>query len=116
MVRATRSARAVSAGCEMRNRHGQVIFATGLRVARRLIAELPEGRECTVAIRFKLELQPGQYTLDIGCGAGSDADNTWDRVLNVAVIEVSNSPDAEIVHGLVRLPYEITVARAASGP
>jgi trans-aconitate methyltransferase len=89
-----------------------VIFATGLRVARRLIDEVPAGKSCAVTIRFRLELQPGQYTLDLGCGAGSDADNTWDRVLNAAVIEVSNTPDQEIVHGLVRLPYEIQVTRA----
>jgi lipopolysaccharide transport system ATP-binding protein len=112
LVRAARPVRAVSAGCELRNRHGQVVFATGLRVARRLIDEVPAGEACTVAIRFRLELQPGQYTLDLGCGAGSDADNTWDRVLNAAVLEISNPPDQEIVHGLVRLPYEINVSRA----
>lgn len=111
LVEATRSVRGVSGGCELRNRHGQVIFATGLRVAQKLIAELPAGGACLVTIRFQLELQGGQYTLDIGCGAGTDADNTWDRVLNAAVIEVSNPPDQEIIHGLVRLPYSISVAR-----
>ncbi|MCX6952352.1 MAG: ABC transporter ATP-binding protein [Verrucomicrobia bacterium] len=112
MLRAKRTARDVSAGCELRNRHGQVIFATGLRVARRLIAEIPAGQVCVVSIRFKLELQPGQYTIDLGCGAAADSENIWDRVLNVAVLEVSNPPDQEVVHGMVRLPYEIGVARA----
>jgi lipopolysaccharide transport system ATP-binding protein len=111
LLQAVRLVQAVSAGCEIRNRHGQVVFATGLRVAQRLIAELPANAACLVKIRFKLELQAGQYTLDVGCGAGADADNTWDRVLNVAVLEVSNPSDQEIIHGLVRLPYEITVAR-----
>ncbi len=113
LLRANKAVRAVSAGCELRNRHGQVVFATGLRVARRLVAEIPAGQECLVSIRFRLELQPGQYTLDLGCGAGSDADNTWDRVLNAAVLEISNAPDQEVVHGLVRLPYEIGVSRVA---
>lgn len=111
LLRARRPVRAVSAGCEVRNRHGQVIFATGLRVAQRLIAELPADGTCLVNIRFRLELQAGQYTLDVGCGAGADTDNTWDRVLNAAVLEVSNPSDQEIIHGLVRLPYELTVAR-----
>ncbi len=111
LLEARRPVRAVSAGCEIRNRHGQVIFATGLRVAKRLVAELPMGATCLVTIRFKLELQGGQYTLDVGCGAGADADNTWDRVLNAAVLELSNPPDHEVIHGLVRLPYEITVGR-----
>lgn len=111
LVEARRAVRAVSAGCELRNRHGQVVFATGLRVARRLVEELQAGGRCLVTIRFKLELQEGQYTLDLGCGAGTDADNTWDRVLNAAVLDVSNPPDQEVVHGLVRLPYEISVAQ-----
>lgn len=111
LVAARRPVRSVSAGCEVRNRHGQVVFATGLRVANRLIAELPENGNCLVSIRFKLELQGGQYTLDVGCGAGVDSDNTWDRVLNAAVLEVSNPPEDEVVHGLVRLPYEIAVTR-----
>jgi lipopolysaccharide transport system ATP-binding protein len=111
LLEARRAARAVSAGCELRNRHGHVIFATGLRVARRLVAELPSGGSCLVRIRFRLELQAGQYTLDVGCGAGADTDNTWDRVLNAAVLEISNPPDQEVIHGLVRLPYEITVSR-----
>ncbi len=111
LIEATRDIRAVSAGCELRNRHGQVIFATGLRVVQRLIAEIPAGKRCLVRIRFQLEIQPGQYTLDLGCGAGSDADNTWDRVLNAAVVEVSTTPEQEVVHGLVRLPSEIGVGR-----
>ncbi len=111
LIDAKQTVRAASAGCELRNRHGQVVFATGLRVARQLIAEIPAGQACLVSIRFRLELQQGQYTVDLGCGAGTDADNTWDRVLNAAVLEVSNPPDQEVVHGLVRLPYEISVAR-----
>lgn len=111
LIEAARPVRAVSGGCEVRNRHGQVVFATGLRVAQKLVADLPTGGSCLVTIRFQLELQAGQYTLDVGCGAGSDADNTWDRVLNAAVLEVANPPDQEVIHGLVRLPYEIRVAR-----
>lgn len=112
LLRAKRPVRDVSAGIELRNRHGQVIFATGLRVARRLIAEIPAGETCLVSIRFQLEVQTSQYTLDVGCGAMADAENTWDRVLNVAVLEVTNPPDQEVVHGLVKLPYEIGIARA----
>jgi lipopolysaccharide transport system ATP-binding protein len=115
LLRALRTVGAVSAGCELRNRHGQVIFATGLRVARRLVESLPAGQACAVTIRFKLELQAAQYTLDLGCGGGSEADSTWDRVLNAAVLEVANTPDHEEIHGLVRLPYEIEVSRAPVG-
>lgn len=111
LVRAHCDVTGASGGCELRNRHGQVVFATGLRVARRLVAALKSGEECLVRIRFRVELQPGQYTLDVGCGADSASGNTWDRVLSVAVLEVSSLPEDEPVHGLVRLPYEITIGR-----
>lgn len=110
-ISASRDVRAVSGGCELRNRHGQVLFASGLRVARRLIDSIPAGESMLVSVRFRLELQPGQYTLDVGCGAGGDADNTWDRVLTAAVVDVSSTPEQEVVHGLVRLPHEVSVAR-----
>jgi hypothetical protein len=34
-------------------------------------------------------------------------------VLNVAVLEVANPPDQVVVHGLVRLPHEVSVFRPA---
>lgn len=114
LVQAQKPVQGVSGGCELRNRHGQVVFATGLRVARQLIASLPEGGCSLINLRFRLELQAGQYTLDVGCGAGNHDNNTWDRIINVAVLEVSNPPDQEVIHGLVRLPYEVTIARPRS--
>jgi hypothetical protein len=119
LIKAEQEARLVSAGCEMRDRHGQVIFATGLRVVRRVFDEIPAGQCRLVVIRFKLEVAPGQYTLDVGCGAGEREDNMWQRIVAAAVMEVSTTPDQEVVHGLARLPYDVTAFRAAgpqSGP
>ena len=114
LIKAERDARMVSGGCEMRDRHGQVIFATGLRVVRRLFDEIPAGQCRLVVIRFKLEVAPGQYTLDVGCGAGEREDNMWQRIVAAAVIEVSSTPDQEVVHGLARLPYDVTSYRAGN--
>ncbi|MFA5265448.1 MAG: ABC transporter ATP-binding protein [Opitutaceae bacterium] len=107
LVRAQRDVRLASGGCELRDRHGQVVFATGLRVVRRLIEAIPAGECRLVVMRFRMELAPGQYTLDVGTGAGEQEDNTWQRVLACAVIEVSTTPEQDVVHGLVRLPYEV---------
>jgi trans-aconitate methyltransferase len=65
------------------------------------------GERRVVVMRFKVELAPGQYTLDVGCGAGEQADNTWQRVVAAAIMEVTTTPGQDIVHGLVRLPYEV---------
>jgi lipopolysaccharide transport system ATP-binding protein len=111
VVRAYRNVRLASGGCELRDRHGQVIFATGLRVVRRLIDEIAEGESCAVHMRFKVDLGAGQYTLDVGCGAGEKEDNTWQRVVAAAILEVTTTPGQDVVHGLVRLPYEVQAFR-----
>jgi lipopolysaccharide transport system ATP-binding protein len=107
VVKAEKDVRLASGGCEIRDRHGQVIFATGLRVVSRLIDSIGMGERRVVVMRFKVELAPGQYTLDVGCGAGEHADNTWQRVVAAAIMEVTTTPGQDIVHGLVRLPYEV---------
>ena len=111
LTKANRDVRLASTGCELRDRHGQVIFATGLRVVRRLFDRIGKGECRAVVMRFKLELVPGQYTVEVGCGAGEQEDNTWQKVVAAAVIEVSSTPEQEIVHGLVRLPFDITSYR-----
>jgi lipopolysaccharide transport system ATP-binding protein len=111
LLRPDRTVRLVSGGCELRDRHGQVVFATGLRVVRRLIEEIGAGEQRAVVLRFKLDLAPGQYTLDVGTGAGELEDNTWQRIVAAAVIGISSAPTDEVVHGLVRLPYEVTAHR-----
>ena len=100
----------VSAGCELRDRHGQVIFATGLRVIGKLIPNLNSKESRLVKISFQLNIAPGQYTLDIGCGAGEGQYNKGSRVIYASIIDVISKPDDDIVHGLVKLPYQIEVS------
>jgi hypothetical protein len=38
----------------------------------------------------------------------------WQRIVAAAVIEVSATPDQEVVHGLARLPYDVTAFRAGN--
>jgi lipopolysaccharide transport system ATP-binding protein len=108
LIEAAKDVQYASGGCELRDRHGQVMFVTGLRVVGRLIDRIAAGERRAVAMKFKIELAPGQYTLDVGCGAGQGDDNTWERVPAAAVIEVCASPNDEVVHGLVRLPHEVS--------
>lgn len=107
LLRAKREVRLVSGGCELRNRHGQVLFATGLRVVRQLIDRIPAGGTRLVEMRFKIDLAQGQYTLDVGTGAGEQQDNTWQKLHHVSVLEITTVPEQDVVHGLVKLPYEV---------
>jgi ABC-type polysaccharide/polyol phosphate transport system ATPase subunit len=111
LVHAHKKVRLVSGGCELRDRLGQVVFATGLRATRRLMESMEQDERRMVVMRFKVELKEAQYTLDVGVGAGESADNTWQRVLATAILEVSSTPDQDIVHGMVRLPYEVGAFR-----
>jgi ABC-type polysaccharide/polyol phosphate transport system ATPase subunit len=101
----------VSAGCELRDRHGQVIFATGLRVARKLINKITPGFDHFIEIKFQTNLAPGQYTLDVGCGSGIGEDVKGSRYIAAAIIEVLHLPEDEVVHGLIRLPHSVDKLR-----
>jgi len=101
----------ISAGCELRDRHGQVVFATGLRVVRKLIPSIDPGEEHFIEIRFQLNLAPSQYTLDVGCGSGLREDVKGSRYVAATIIEILSLPEDEIVHGLVRLPHTVEILK-----
>lgn len=105
------SVKLVSAGCELRDRHGQVIFATGLRVIRNLIDSLEVNDLAVVRIRFKLDIAPGRYTIDLGCGGGNPDSNVWQRLMGAIIIDVQLGAADEIVHGIAKLPYEVTYSK-----
>jgi lipopolysaccharide transport system ATP-binding protein len=108
VIKAEETVHWASAGCELRNRHGTVVFATGLRVIRKLFEVIPAGERRVVVMRFRCELAPGQYTLDVGCGSGEGEANSFQRLIAVSVLEICSSPSAEVVHGVVRLPCEVS--------
>jgi len=114
LIRAHKNVRLVSGGCELRDRLGQVVFATGLRATRRLMEGMEAEERRLVVMRFKMELKEGQYTIDIGVGAGETQDNTWQRITAAAVIEVSSTPDQDIIHGIARVPYGVGAFRVLS--
>lgn len=109
LIKARKEMRLASAGCELRDRLGQVIFATGLRVVKKLVECLREGETRLAVIEFRLDISPGQYTVDIGTGAGELDDTSFQRIPAATVIEVSANPEDEVVHGIVRLPSKVDV-------
>ena len=100
--------KALSAGIELSDRMGQVIFATGLRSTGKLIPKSEPGKKFIVIIRFQVLLAPGEYTIDVGCGGLCEKGDAWDRVLCCAVITVINTNDRPII-GIVSLPHDITI-------
>jgi len=99
--------RNVSCGIELRNRHGQPVFVTGLRVINQLISKIEPGEVREVKIKFKMLLAPGQYSIDVGCGSIFDNNNYWQKVLGSIVLEVPLLPEQQTIHGLVKLPFII---------
>jgi len=101
--------RNASAGCEFRDRHGQIIFVTGLRVVNKTINTMLENEEILVKINIQLDLLAGSYTIDVGCGAVYNDCDIIHRVCSAAIINVSNNPNCNVIHGLVKLPHNIEI-------
>ena len=108
LLKSNTNLRNISAGLELRDRHGQIIFVTGLRVMGATIPVMKQNELRMVKITFDLNLGPGQYTIDVGCGSGDNSDvNTYHRVMTAAILEVIPNPNDDIIHGIVKLPYSI---------
>jgi len=110
LIRANKNISNVSAGIELRDRHGQIIFVTGLRVVQKTITTMYKDEERLIKISFDLNLAVGQYTLDLGCGSGIDSlEISHYRLFRTSVIEVVSNSNLDVVHGMVKLPYSITL-------
>lgn len=111
VLRATCKVSDVSGGIELRDRHGQVIFAGGMRAMRTLIDGMDVDARALVKVKFRCDLGVGQFTLDVGSSVGRAENDHWQRIPAAAVIEIGSDPSKDIVHGLVRLPYEVAASQ-----
>jgi len=110
LIKANKNICNVSAGMELRDRHGQIIFVTGLRVVQKTISSMHKDEQRLIKISFDLNLATGQYTLDLGCGSGIDSSEiSYYRLFDLAIIEVISNSNLDVVHGMVKLPYSVTI-------
>lgn len=102
-----------SAGLHLYDRVGNLVFAAGTRQLRKVFAPMQAGEERVVTMRLKMSVQPGLYTLDLGCSEAAEGANMGviqDRHEGLGPIEVGYEAEMTLpFYGAAQLPLEIEI-------
>ena len=102
-----------SAGIQVHDRMGNLVFAAGTPQLRFPLPALNKGQEIVLEFRLALNVQPGAYTLSIDA-AEFDEDNPnvgvfYDRVGGLGPLNVGNHAGGTLpFYGVAQLPMDIS--------
>ena len=113
LFRANKDILRPSAGLQVHDRTGNLVFAAGTPQLRFPLPKLSKGQEIVLEFRVALNLQPGAYTLSLDA-AEFDEDNPnvgvfYDRVGGLGPLTVAfNGGGTLPFYGTAQLPMEIS--------
>ena len=101
-----------SAGLHLFDRLGNLVFAAGTQHVGATLPPLGAQEEQLVTLRLKFSVQPGEYTLSLGCSAvppsGPDVGVLEDQCEGLGPIAVHPMSDGTPpFHGIAQLPMEV---------
>lgn len=104
-----------SAGLHLFDRLGNLVFAAGTAQLRTEIPAMVAGEERLVTFRLTLSVQPGEYTLSLGCadliGPDANVGTFADQCEGLGPITVNVSPgEVARFYGIAQLPMEVQVS------
>jgi hypothetical protein len=115
LLRANGDVAGPSAGIQIHDRIGSLVFAAGTPQLHFALAPLQRGQEIMLEFRIALNLQPGAYTLSIDA-AEYDSENPnvgtfYDRIGGLGPLNVGHSGSGALpFYGAAQLPMEISYA------
>jgi ABC-type polysaccharide/polyol phosphate transport system ATPase subunit len=104
-----------SAGLHLFDRLGNLVFAAGTAQLRQHIAPMKPADECLITLRLTMSVQPGEYTLSLGCAdvenLDSDSGVFSDQCEGLGPIAV-HAPQGQMArfYGIARLPLEVEIS------
>jgi lipopolysaccharide transport system ATP-binding protein len=112
IIQAHRNIPSPAVGIHLYDRMNNLIFASGTRQLHKPLSSLPAGKEQIVSLKLTVTIQPGTYTLSLGCAEPSvDGPNQGflhDRHEGLGPIHVYTSDSAVWpFYGIAQLPLEI---------
>lgn len=115
LIRARRAVQRPSAGLHLYDRLGNLVFAAGTAQLRQDIPPMSASDERLITFCLTLAVQPGEYTLSLGCAELSATDANVgvfaDQCEGIGPITV-HVPRQETArfYGIAQLPMEVTVS------
>lgn len=113
LLRANRDVALPSAGIQVHDRMGNLVFAAGTPQLRFPLPAISAGTEMMLDFQLTLSIPPGVYTLSLDAAECDEEDPNvgtfFDRVGALGPLTVSHhSPGAMPFYGMAQLPLEIT--------
>jgi lipopolysaccharide transport system ATP-binding protein len=113
LLRANGEIKRPSAGVQVHDRMGNLVFAAGTPQLHFPLPSLSKGQEILLEFRVALNLQPGAYTLSLDAAEFDEADPNlgifYDRIGGLGPLNVANhSSGALPFYGIAQLPMEIS--------
>jgi lipopolysaccharide transport system ATP-binding protein len=113
LLRANSEIRRPSAGIQIHDRIGNLVFAAGTPQLHFPLPALSKGQEILLEFRIALSLQPGAYTLSLDA-AEFDEENPnvgvfYDRIGGIGPLNVANHGSGALpFYGIAQLPMDIS--------
>ncbi len=113
LLRANADIKRPSAGIQIHDRMGNLVFAAGTPQLRFALPALPKGEEVMLEFRVALNLQPGGYTLSLDA-AEFDEENPnvgvfYDRIGGLGPLNVAHHGSGALpFYGIAQLPMDIS--------
>jgi hypothetical protein len=115
LLRAARDVPRPKAGLHLFDRLGNLVFASGTVQAGVALPPLGAGDECVVALRLTFSVQPGEYTLSLGCAEVEEREDAvgvfLDQHEGLGPIAVHARPGFPPFYGIAKLPMEVSVSQ-----
>ena len=116
LLRATEPVSDPSAGINVYDRLGNLVFAAGTRNARAALPALTPGDELPVELTVRFDLGPGAYSFTLGCSEPSEASDPSLGLRHyvsgpLGPVTVASEPDLPAFYGLARLPFTVRVGQ-----
>ena len=113
LLRANAAILRPSAGIQLHDRMGNLVFAAGTPQLRFALPALEKGQEIVLEFRLALNVQPGAYTLSIDAAEFDDENPNvgvfYDRVGGLGPLNVGNHGGGTLpFYGVAQLPMDIS--------
>jgi energy-coupling factor transporter ATP-binding protein EcfA2 len=120
LLRAHRDVAEPTAGFNLFDRLGNLVFATGTWQLREPIPAMCAGADRVVSFRVKFDLQAGEYTMSVGCSEapppGSQLSPTEDQHEGIGPLGVhAAAGERPWFYGVARLPVKVELQPQAGG-
>ncbi len=110
LIKAKVAATGISVGIHLFDRLANLVFASGTGLSRVMLPDLMPGQELIVRLKLTFNVQPGEYTFNLGVSAPLGVNQDRHEMLGPIQV-VPENLDLPHFYGIARLPLDVDFCR-----